>query len=289
MSSRIRAASSDPFHRSTLVAPRRSFWLGVLATGTFTMLGAAATSARAESCGVDPLPAQCRSYSFSAVVTTVGDPAFLFEGLAVGETISGTFTLDMDVEDIDPRAGFGFYEDAVKCATVDFPSGRSLEILNDDTAPGQERMILVENDRAQSLGGGFNAFTDDVAGSLGGPSGIVGGLLPPDTFIAGMATLGFGYSKACIQGFQTPCPPTVIGSDAIPDPPGDVTGLDAAQLDLNFQALQDPSAAGLFSELQSIDATSPVRCPEPGLGVGLAVGGLALAGGIGGRRGGSRG
>ncbi len=281
----FRALAGRPFR----FVARRRVALARVVLGSTAMLAFAASRAQAESCGVDPLPAQCRSYSFSAVVTTVGDPAFLFEGLSVGETISGTFTLDMDVDDIDPRAGFGFYEDAVKCATVDFPSGRSLEILNDDTAPGQERMILVENDRAQSLGGGFNAITDDVAGSLGGPSSIVGGLLPPDTRIAGMAALGFGYSKACIQGFQTPCPPTVIGGDAIPGPPGDVTGLDAAQLDLNFQALQDPNAAGLFSELQSIDATSPVRCPEPGLGLGLAAGGLALAGGLGGRRAGNRG
>ncbi|MBK7952438.1 MAG: hypothetical protein IPK00_27705 [Deltaproteobacteria bacterium] len=241
-------------------------------------LAAAPSPAQAESCLVEPLPAQCRSYAFTAVVTTVGDPAFLFEPLAVGDTISGTFTLDMDVEDIDPRVDFGFYEDAVKCATVDFPSGRSLEILNDDPAPGQERMILVENDRPQPLGGGFNSFTDNVAGSLGGPSGIVGGFIPPDTRIAGMAVLGFGYGKACIQGFQTPCPPTVISDDAIPGPPGDVTVLDAALLDLNFQELQGPSSAGLFSELQNIDATDPVQCPEPGLGIALAVGGLGLAG-----------
>jgi hypothetical protein len=235
--------------------------------------------AQAESCGgLDPLPARCQSYSFVAEVTTVGDPALLFEVLSVGDTISGTFTLDMDVEDANPANADGFYADAVKCATVDFPSGRSLEIRNDDFAPGEERHILVENDRPQALGGGFNAFTDNVAGTLGGLARIVGGQIPADQWINAAGALGFGYSKACIQGFQTPCPPTVIDDDSIPGPPGDVTGLDAALLEFQVQELPGPSSAIVFSDLESIDATDPVRCPEPGIGVGLAASALAAAG-----------
>ena len=235
--------------------------------------------ALAESCAdLDPLPARCQSYAFVAEVTTVGDPALLFEPLSVGQTISGTFTLDMEVEDANPESSNGFYDDAVKCATVDFPSGRSLEIQNDDFAAGEERHILVENDRVQPLGGGFDSVTDNVAGFVAGPGRIVGGVIPPDQSIDVAGGLGFGYSQACIEGILEPCPPPLIDDDAIPGPPGDVSGLPGALLELQVQEYVLPTTSIVYSELQSIEATDPVRCPEPGLGGALAAGSLVATG-----------
>lgn len=237
-----------------------------------------ATAVRAQRCGDDPIPSGCRSYAFTAEVTTASDPGLFFEALTVGDTLTGTITLDMDVEDVHPDDANGYYPDALQCATVDFPSGRSLEVENDLTGVSDERYLLVENDRPQPLGGGFSLYTDDLAATTGGTSRIVGGLIPDDEWIPGAATLGYGYSKGCLFGVQTPCPPTLLSDDSIPGPPGDVAALDAGLLEFRFQELVGPGVGVVFSDLLTLTATAPVRCPEPGLGIGVASGGLAFVG-----------
>jgi len=251
-------------------------WRALLVAAT--ALQATAASAQLEpECTEAPLPERCRSYAFTARVTTVSDPGQLFEFLVVGETVTGTVTLDVEAEDIDVSSANAHFPNALECATVGFPSGRAVEVVNTpQPAPG-ERFVMVENDRVQAFGGGFDLVSDGVTATAGGPSDLVGGVIPPGERIVGMGTVGYGYAKGCLLGIQTPCPPEVVTNDAFPGPPGDTTTLDSALLQLRFEALETPTVGVAFADLESMTSTDPVLCPEPGLAAGLATSALGLA------------
>lgn len=236
-----------------------------------------ATSSAAQPlnlCLDDPLPAQCQSYSFEATVTSNSDPGGLFGPMNPGDTITGTLTFDTDVEDIDTSNANGNYPNALVCVRLVLPVQRQM-VINLDPEPGPgptERFVLVENDRLQILGGAFNVLTDNVAATTAGATEIRGGDIPPENYIRAMTAFGYGYSKACIQGFQTPCPPTVVTNDSLPPAPGDITGFDAGQLHMQTESLTDGSIGALLGDLDRIDPTEPVRCPEPGVSLALGMG-----------------
>lgn len=228
-------------------------------------------------CDEAPLPARCRSYAFTARVTTVSDPGQLFELLAVGQILTGTVTLDAEEEDLDVSGANAHFPNAVECAKVNFPSGRRLEVENEAQPPLGERFIEVQNDRVQPFGGGLELVSDGVTATAGGPSEIRGGVIPPDQLIAGMATFGYGYAQGCLLGFQTPCPPEVVTNDSFPGPPGDTTSLDSALLQFQFERLAPTTNGIVFADLESMTATQPVQCPEPSFAIGLATAVASLA------------
>lgn len=243
------------------------------------LAGSRAAAQPAQVCLDDPPAAECESQAFTAEVTTVSDPGALFGLLAVGETLSGTITLNTAAEDIDLSNANGNYPNGLECATVRFPNGRAMTIRLDPQRPTAERFILVENDREQPFAPGISLFTDNVAATTAGAGDITGGDVPPGFEIDGLGGLGYGYSQACLDGFQEPCPPELVANDSIPGPPGNVAALPGALLEFQFQSLLQPSTGVVFSDLLTLEATDPVSCPEPGAAAGLVAGliGIGLA------------
>lgn len=249
----------------------------LLLLGLLVFVGGRAAAQPAQVCLDDPPAPECESQAFTAQVTTVSDPGALFGLLAVGETLSGTITLNTAAEDIDLSNANGNYPNGLECATVRFPNGRAMTIRLDPQEPTAERFILVENDREQPFGGGISLFSDNVAATTAGAGDITGGDIPPGFEIDGLGGLGYGYSAACLDTIQEPCPPELVTDDSIPGPPGDVEGLPGALLEFQFQSLLQPSTGVVFSDLLTLEARAPVSCPEPGLAASLIAGFFGLA------------
>lgn len=258
-------------------APRRLAGIVLLCAFAFAFASERAAAQPAQVCLDDPPAPECESQAFTAQVTTVSDPGALFGLLAVGETISGTITLNTAAEDIDLSNANGNYPNGLECATVRFPNGRAMTIRLDPQEPTAERFILVENDVEQPFGGGLSLFSDNVAATTAGSGDVTGGDVPPGFEIDGLGGLGYGYSAACLDTFQEPCPPELVTDDSIPGPPGDVAALPGAQLHFQFESLLQPSTGVVFSDLLSLEARAPVSCPEPALAASLVVGFIGVA------------
>ncbi|MEZ4279017.1 MAG: hypothetical protein R3F21_05285 [Myxococcota bacterium] len=259
-------------------ARRRLAGIVLLCAFAFALASERAAAQPAQVCLDDPPAPECESQAFTAQVTTVSDPGALFGLLAVGETISGTITLNTAAEDIDLSNANGNYPNGLECATVRFPNGRAMTIRLDPQEPTAERFILVENDVEQPFGGGLSLFSDNVAATTAGAGDITGGDVPPGFEIDGLGGLGYGYSDACISGIPPgPCPPELVTDDSIPGPPGDVAALPGAQLHFQFQSVLQPSTGVVFSDLLSLEARAPVSCPEPGPAASLVAGIIGVA------------
>lgn len=148
-----------------------------------------------------------------------------------------------------------------------------MTIRLDPQEPTAERLILVENDVEQPFTSGISLFSDNVAATTAGSGDITGGDVPPGFEIDGLGGLGYGYSDACISGIPPgPYPSDLLEDDSIPGPPGDVAALSGALLEFQLQSLLQPSTGFVFSDLQTLEATDPVSCPEPGMEAGLVAG-----------------
>lgn len=226
-------------------------------------------------CDVTPLPAQCETYEFTARVSLVTDPDLILGGLEMNDIVVGTVTYNTGVTDIDPDPAIGEYRNAPECARIDLAERSIIMDIDDDPTNG-EPFIIATNDLA-SGGGGATAFTDAVSLATGGFGLLdIDALLPlQDPF--GLGFLTYNLVEVCVQGFQSPCPPPILTSPAIPGAIGDVSDLMQAELGGTFVALnQGGVQSGSFqADLLSFGSSAPVECPEPGFGLSVSV---ALAG-----------
>lgn len=220
-------------------------------------LSAFAEPARA-ACSAEDFAPTCESWAFTASVSSLADPLALFG--PIGTSFAGVVTLETDIADTIAGSSVGFYPGAVECAFVDFEE-QTLEVLLDLQTPDEEIGIEVMND-IPSSGGGFDVESDTLTAEIVG-FGDVAGLL-------GLAGVGFGYGEGCFELLGN-CPPTILVDDAIPTAPGDLsTPPRAGDIVVRFTSLTGAQAlvGGILTNLSS---RSPVPCPEPALGSGLAV------------------
>ncbi len=237
--------------------------------------------AQSQTCSGGPLPPTCQGYAFSVDLVTVADPGGIFGAVGPGTTITGTFTIDTTALDIVPGAERGHYDNALECVRIDFPD-RVLSMINtpvppdadpDDTDPA----IDLRNDVVSSMPP-FTVFTDTVTMTMAGFGEVEVGTPPVQEFDGG-GGFGVAYGDTCVQGVQTPCPPTVIEDDMLPVPgPGDVSALPTAFFELDFQSLVPIATGNLFGDYTDISEAEAIPCPEPGVATSFLCGVALLAG-----------
>ena len=247
---------------------------GALAFGIVGLAGTARSQIQLQ-CVADPLPAECTSFAFDIQLTSVTDPDGLLGAVQPGDIVSGVYTVFDGFPDLDPDPSEGFYLNAVECVRLDL-GDRILTALNQPaeftptpspTDPG----LTVMNDIPQQTGS-FTLFSDSVTLGMGGPAATDILAVPGPVNTLGGGAFAFGYGTACVSGVQSPCPPTVVTSDAFPSAPGDTTGLNTAQMGINYVTTANHTAI-VDSNLLAIDPTTPpIPCPEPTLLAGFSTG-----------------
>ena len=217
-------------------------------------------------CQTTPLPPECVSFEFQAIVNSIVDPDAVLGTLALSESFVGVMTINTAVADTDPGPDDGVYPDAIECAQVDL-ADRTLFLNLDPSLPIDERRMEVVNDLPDSSSG-FTIISDAVAAATGGSATMDIAGLPPAQDILGAAALSYGYTKSCIQPIQTPCPPILLVDDSIPGAPGDVTTLDTSPLTFRFADLAGTGNLALVqATMTRLDPAVPIPCPEPAMGI----------------------
>ena len=261
----------------------RSLDLAPVAISMLVMLSASALGAQeAIRCVDDPIlgiPAECASFAFDIETTSVSDPGGVFGALAVGETVSGSYTVYTASVDFDGTEEGGRYLNAVECMTLDLDD----RILTVDLTPFEISLppapsdpgITVLNDAEQGAPP-FTLVTDTATFAIAGPGVFrFNPVQDPPLFVFGGGGFAFGYGNSCVSGIQTPCPPLVLVDDGLPPAPGDTTGLLTAQMTFDYLTLENEFATA-NADLLAIDPTPVVACPEPGFATALMIGTLAL-------------
>lgn len=228
-----------------------------------------------------PLPAGCVSYEFEFEAEGVIDPIGLFGVIGFGDVISGSITLNTNIDDLLPAdPDTGAYSGAVECARI-LLDGAELVFVQEPFVPNISDPLddvgyKVFNDMIDPEAP-ISPEVDVVSGSIAGL-----GLLGP---VGGSSSLGaggfaFAYGEGCLDvPFSPfPCPPMLLDGDAIPDAPGDVSVLQASPVELIFEQVEGVIAvARVDGRLLSLNPADDIPCPEPGFGLALAIGAGCIA------------
>ncbi|MFK7898534.1 MAG: hypothetical protein AB8G23_22060 [Myxococcota bacterium] len=228
-----------------------------------------------------PLPPGCVSYEFEFEAQNVTDPFSLLSGVGFGSLISGSITLNTNVQDLDPSdPDRGVYPGAVECARIQFD--------NEEIVLVQETFVPSISDPADDPGyqvandlidpeAPISPEIDVVAGSIGG----LGLRIPVDGDALSIGGgFAFAYGEGCLDvPFSPfPCPPMLLVDDSIPGAPGQVSLLQASPVELLFTQIEGLMAtARVDGQLLTLDAADDIPCPEPGFGLALAAGVMTLA------------